>query len=303
MSDVGSNFGAEMRNIVEGGDDTIREALSGNSVTSADSARGEGNTKPLPKQDNPIRYAVFTLNNYTVVEYGTLLTKLSSLADRWIVGKEVGTEGTPHLQGAVHFKERLRPRTSFNMKRIHWEKMRGTWTEATVYCAKDGDYTTEGVVIPEPLRLITPGGEPPNGDYAWQIEIMNMIAGRAPDRQIFWYVDQEGGKGKSALTKLLCAKYAAICMAGKAADMKMGMMTIKEKQGAGPRIVILDCPRTQDLTFVSYQGIEEIKNGCFYSSKYEGGMYLDNPPHVLIFSNHFPDEQKLTADRWVIQQI
>ena len=132
---------------------------------------------------------------------------------------------------------------------------------------------------------------------------MEMVQLRAHDRQIFWYVDQEGGKGKSALTKLLCAKHAAICMAGKAGDMKHGMMTVKEKSGCGPRIVILDCPRTQDLNYISYQGVEEIKNGCFFSSKYEGGMYLDNPPHVLVFSNHFPDEMKLTKDRWVIKEI
>ena len=286
--------------IVTGGenarDGTERMVTARNGSNSADSAMGEGNTSPPPRQGNPLRYACFTLNNYTDAEQLQLASRFADLADKWIIGKEVGTSGTPHLQGAVHFRERLRPITAIGIKRIHWEKMKGTWAEATKYCAKDGDYTALGVQIAEELRLITPRP-------GWQVEIMDLISGRPHDRQIYWYVDQEGGKGKSALTKLLCAKYAAICMAGKAADMKCGMVGVKKDTGVGPRIVILDCPRTQDLNYISYQGIEEIKNGCFFSSKYESGMYIDNPPHVIIFSNHFPDELKLTQDRWVIKEI
>ena len=122
------------------------DARDGYSANSADSAGGEGNnrTSPPKKQCNPLRYACFTMNNYTEDNIIELKTKFAALATKWIIGREIGASGTPHLQGAVQFNQRLRPISAIGMK-IHWEKMKGTWTEATTYCAKEGDYTSVGV--------------------------------------------------------------------------------------------------------------------------------------------------------------
>lgn len=46
--------------------------------------------------------------------------------------------------------------------------------------------------------------------------------------------------------------------------------------------------------------IEQIKNGIYFSGKYESQMKYDKPPHVVVFSNTMPDQSKLSADRWNI---
>jgi hypothetical protein len=54
---------------------------------------------------------------------------------------------------------------------------------------------------------------------------------------------------------------------------------------------------------VSYSSIECIKNGMITNTKYETGFKVFNPPHVVVFSNFPPDEEKLSADRWNIKEI
>ena len=75
----------------------------------------------------------------------------------------------------------------------------------------------------------------------------------------------------------------------------------KEKRGDYPPLIIIDVPR--DSKKISYRGIEQIKNACFYSSKYECEMVVGNCPTVVIFSNFKPDEEKMSKDRWDIKCI
>ena len=63
----------------------------------------------------------------------------------FIAGKEVGEEGTPHIQGYVQFKAQ----TAFStikgfISRAHIEIARGTPEENIAYCSKDGDYIEHG---------------------------------------------------------------------------------------------------------------------------------------------------------------
>ncbi len=55
--------------------------------------------------------------------------------------------------------------------------------------------------------------------------------------------------------------------------------------------------------YVSYQALEEIKDGIFFSGKYEGGMKIFNSPHVICFANFSPAEHKLSGDRWVVEEV
>lgn len=81
---------------------------------------------------------IFTLNNYTAAE--TRL--LGDLECTYIVyGKEVGINGTHHLQGCVTFaKSKRLTALKKILGRAHWEEAKEL-EAARNYCMKDGDYT------------------------------------------------------------------------------------------------------------------------------------------------------------------
>lgn len=87
---------------------------------------------------------VFTTNNYTDESYQEILKSLGT-STYYVIGKEVGESGTPHLQGFVHFKNALR--FSAIKKKLpgsHIAIRKGTVSQAADYCKKDGDYVEFG---------------------------------------------------------------------------------------------------------------------------------------------------------------
>lgn len=82
----------------------------------------------------------WTLNNYTEEEYEYLTS--SELIDRvsyHIVAKEVGAQGTPHLQGYTVLRRASRftgLKRLFKTDRVHVELRRGTHEQASDYCKK-----------------------------------------------------------------------------------------------------------------------------------------------------------------------
>ena len=93
--------------------------------------------------------------------------------------------------------------------------------------------------------------------------------------------------------------YNAILVSGKANDMKYGIAEWKNKNRL---IVLIDIPRSVEK-FVSYSGIEEIKNGLFYCGKYESKMVMYNSPLVVCFANFGPVYGEMSGDRWVITNL
>ena len=67
-------------------------------------------------------------------------------------------------------------------------------------------------------------------------------------------------------------------------------------------MIIIDIPRSKS-EFVSYSGIEEIKDMFFFCGKYESSMVCGENPHVIVFSNTEPDYDKLSSDRWSIVNV
>lgn len=86
----------------------------------------------------------FTLNNYTP-EHEALLAAIDCAYI--IYGREVGEQGTPHLQGFIYFSN---PRAFNGVKAIlppgsHLEDSRGSVAQNVEYCSKDGDVVERGV--------------------------------------------------------------------------------------------------------------------------------------------------------------
>jgi len=92
----------------------------------------------------------FTLNNYSGVEYDEILSLCQTQARYFIIGKESGDSGTPHLQGFISFFRRHNFKHVSNLfgPRVHLEGARCTARQNRAYCSKGGDFT-EGGDIPK----------------------------------------------------------------------------------------------------------------------------------------------------------
>lgn len=84
----------------------------------------------------------FTLNNYTDVE----VEELKKVHCQFLqFGKEVGENGTPHLQGFIYFKNATTLKAlKKKIPRAHIEAARGTIAQNLKYTGKDGDITKIG---------------------------------------------------------------------------------------------------------------------------------------------------------------
>lgn len=119
---------------------------------------------------------------------------------------------------------------------------------------------------------------------------------------IHWFWERKGGWGKSVVTLYMVDHMNAFVVSGANKDILHGFRTITEEEGEAPPIVVFDIPRCNE-GHVSYQAIESIKTGIFFSAKYESNKCRFNPPHVVCFSNEPPDLNKMSHDRWRITEL
>lgn len=92
-----------------------------------------------------LRCFVWTLNNYTEDEVESINN--NEITQYICYGREIGKNGTPHLQGYAEMKKRTLLKTikkTNGFSRMHIEKRRGNQTEAIEYCKKDGIFSEFG---------------------------------------------------------------------------------------------------------------------------------------------------------------
>lgn len=247
-----------------------------------------------PRSNTKFRGYFLTINNFEEKDEEEV-----KKCPQYVYQIERGSENTEHLQGVIFFKN---PRYFNGIKqlfpRAHIERVKNK-KKAEEYCSKidtrvRGPYSNY-IQFPKDYLM--------NKElYNWQKDILDLIKNDPDERKIHWYWDIEGAKGKTTLARHICLNNKdAIYIGGKAADMKYAIAKNMEKNVC-TRICILDLARTQE-NFISYTGIEEIKNGIFFSNKYESGMIITDIPHVIIFANYEPDRTALSMDRWDITEI
>lgn len=271
--------------------------------------RGGGNTKPPRVRDIPGKYWCFTLNNWTNEEVAQMALDFSLFCNKWIYGKEIGENDTPHLQGflVLNTKDRLSGIKKKFGNRYHFEKMKGTEEEAVRYCCKDGDITLSSNVFPEfwlkPLKIKRNVGDTlikKENFFPWQKEILNIIEDDInDDRHIYWIWESEGNVGKSAFTKYLCHhKGSLLIRKGKDADIMNSAFNYKNELN----LIICDIPRVIGNR-ISTSAIESLKDGIIVNTKYETGQVIIPSPIIIIFSNYYPETSGLSKDRWKIRKI
>ncbi len=234
----------------------------------------------------------FTVNNPEMENY----TDEMEFAKKWIMQLEMGENETKHLQGVLEL-ENAKTLSALKkiMPRAHLQPC-NNWAASIRYCQKakgriEGPWQ-KGIPLDKPLRLIS--------DFRpWQKDVLEILKNEADDRTVHWYWEDQGKVGKTALTKYINAKYNTIVLSGKGNDC---FYAISKKKDYNDLVVIFHFPRTVE-EYISYSAIESVKDGIFFSGKYESCTVSMNPPHVIIFANFKPDLSALTQDRWHVVHI
>lgn len=128
----------------------------------------------------------------------------------------------------------------------------------------------------------------------WQQLLDDDLKGEAHPRTIIWFTDSVGNSGKSYFANNWNIRQTYIVNGGKAADIYYAYFY--------EPVVFFDLARQKE-DIVAYDVMENFKNGYFLSTKYQVRRVKFNIPHVVVFSNFFPDKTKLSADRWDIRVI
>lgn len=268
----------------------------------------EGGNTNLPPPPFKSRKWCFTLNNYSDEIYAHIHSIFVAKKWLYIIGKEVGKSGTPHLQGFIESKNAILFTTLKKiMPTAHLEAAKGSTEQNRKYCSKDGDFVTnieapDGRTFREKLFDLVLQQE--YGDVQWkdwQKDVIDVIDGPVDGRAVHWLWEETGNVGKSYLAKYLAMRDGTIICDGKKDNIFNQVNAMLDKEII-PKVILLDIPRSV-VDSINYTAIELLQNGCIYSGKYEGGLCIFPRPHVICFANVEPNTFAMSHDRWKVKKI
>lgn len=284
--------------------ETVEIAENGNTIHSQQSTSSRKKQKTVKKtgkqQGNQLIFHFLTWNNYPPNALETLETTFRPLCKKYIFQEETGeNEDTPHIQGNFQLLKKMRW-SEFNLpKELHWEKTRNP-DAAFKYCEKNETRTGEqrmfGIIKPRiPWCIETL--------YPWQQELYDILKEECEDRRtIHWYWSDSGNIGKSEFVKYCRLKLNSLKLTyGKTSDLINLVFNANMDER---NIIMIDIPRNGGNK-ISYNALEEIKNGYITNTKYETDDKIFKSPHIAILANVPPDttSQGFSADRWHIVEI
>ena len=128
----------------------------------------------------------------------------------------------------------------------------------------------------------------------WQRSLEEDLENDADDRSVVFYVDAEGGKGKTWFQQYYVTKFPEKCQIlgiGKRDDMTFAIDETKS-------VFLINVPRGS-MQYLQYAVLEQLKDRMVFSTKYQTRMKtLAKSPHVIVFCNEEPDMEKMSADRY-----
>ncbi|QSX73072.1 replication-associated protein [Delphin virus 2] len=157
--------------------------------------------------------------------------------------------------------------------------------------------------FPRLVRLFDARQPPPNFNLEtprdWQRELADELDEEAEDRHVIFYVDEEGGKGKTWFQKWYLQtrpNRAQVLSIGKRDDIAHVVDVTR-------RVFFFNIPRG-GMEFLQYQILEQLKDQMVFSPKYNSKMkILPARCHVVVFSNELPAMDRMSVDRYVIRSI
>jgi hypothetical protein len=267
-----------------------------------------------------------TINNYTQKSKDYLDKCLTMKSVKWMAcQEETGKEGTPHIQGTIKWHK------ARNLNDLNGDLMDpGTYvkiiseTGGPNYCVKNDETRTvggnrwiKGMDMDDEGKLVkhVTGNElaeklweeEMEEDYkdvqwkTWQQKCIDVVEGKVDPRKVYWFWESHGNVGKSFISDYLAWKYDALVVNGNY-DNSMHCVVGKMENMTKMFPVVVDVPKSQ-ANHLSYKFLEAMKARCKSSMKYESKEIKLPRAHVIVFANRPPDTEKLSQDRWCVQEI
>ncbi|AXH73840.1 MAG: Rep domain protein [Cressdnaviricota sp.] len=263
------------------------------SVPSCSMGENGNNVSHSPPVNALYKYD-FVINNYTTNEVCSIKSTIRKLAKKGVCGFETGESGTPHIQGCIFLKRKMRITALTKepgFERASCRAIRND--EATIkYCRKDGEFWDYG--FPKPIKVI-------EVLRPWQQKCLDLYLTEPNDRHIHWFWESVGNVGKSAFIKYMIVNYSILFSSGgKHADI-INLVFNQDMDNCNG--VFFNIPRSHKGR-VDYASLECIKDGMICNTKYETGVKIFNSPHVFVFANFPPeDNDEMSADMWQIVEL
>lgn len=233
-------------------------------------------------------------------------TKLKEMCKSWCFQLEKGEKtGYLHYQGRCSLKVKSRmPPLVF--KGIHWSPTSKVNQTNLFYVTKEdtrvqGPWadTDKEIYLPRQFRNIKL--------YNWQQRVLDS-ANTFDARKIDLIYDKDGNSGKSTIASICEILHNGIDMPPLNDFKELIALTCDicmERETRDPKIIFFDLPRALDKERLNglYSAIEQIKKGKLYDCRYKYKHWWIDSPRCWVFSNHLPDTNMLSNDRWNIWTI
>lgn len=235
-----------------------------------------------------------------------LKEKLKGVCKAWAFQTEKGDKtGYVHYQGRVSLKLKSRKGPAL-YKGIRWSPTSDANKDNLFYVLKQetrvaGPWTDKDkeIYLPRQYRDIQL--------YEFQNEIIKS-ASIFDARSIDLIYDANGNSGKSTVAAICEILHGGIDMPPLndfKELMSLACNICMDTENRTPKIIFFDLPRAldKDRLFGLYSAIEQIKKGKLYDCRYHYKSWWIDSPRCWVFSNHLPDENLLSNDRWRIWTI
>lgn len=230
--------------------------------------------------------------------------------------EECPTSKRLHFQGRINLKNRVRNLNNYkeDLKRIgcsfkfsptskNCQSWHYVMKEASRVLGPWSDVVSEVAInLPEDIKFL----EDENKYFGWQKSILE-ICKTYNQRKVDFIYDPIGNKGKSTFTKYLNTKKIARMVPPVLTNAKDIMQFIASdiNQNGAFKCYIIDIPRGGKYINdpALWTGIEQLKNGYVFDTRYKSSTITFTCPRVIIFSNSIADKVQLSADRWNFYKI
>lgn len=214
--------------------------------------------------------------------------------------EEIGPDtGRYHINGFVGFEPAKRFREIEALRQISWCRSTSASEKSNKkYCSKTESAVPGGLFWHKGFPVVTQIKDYPDL-WGWQRWVWDLVKHKCEDtRTIYWFYDKEGNNGKTTLVRALMYHMNAFKFSGKTTDVNNRLVNMRNP----PNICLINITRSKE-EYINYDSLEEVKDACPDTGKYEGGQKLFDSPHVLVFANRLPEFDKLTRDRWVVYEL